>query len=497
VKHRLSTLGKQTLVYGASAAALQAVGLVTLPVFARVFTPAEYGALEIVIVGLAATMLLADLGLTAAAQRSFFDYGDHQPGERRVVLATAIVTAMSMAVAVAALIVMFRVPLADWLFDGQGYTTLLVLAAATIPFTVLANLMREVLRLHFRPWHYAISASLGAVVAGALSVSLVLWTDAGVNGVLIGTLAGSAIAAIYGLVVALGHVTGGLSRRELRTMLAFGLPLIPAVAALWGLSFMDRLMLSRLGSLSEVGEYAVAARFSMVVMFAITAFSLAFSPFILSIYAEDKPLEKQVRARTLTYLAVALSSLSLVLGLFAREAITIIAPAFGQAHEMVGILCIGVTLFGLSSVTMTGITFVRRAGLLAAYSLGAAVVNFGLNVALIPPLGGAGAAIATAVGYGLLAGGYYWHSQRLYPTPYHPRKAVLAVVLAACLLPLGLLPTGVGSIALKLAAIGVFVAGLLLLRVFDTAELAELRRLVRRTLGRPSDGPPQEMPSGV
>ena len=488
MKQHLSKLGKQTLIYGISGTALQAVGLLTLPIFARVFSPTEYGVLELVTVGLAATMLLADLSLRSASQRSFFDYTDDQAGERRAVVFTAVAAALATSLVIAGLILLVRQPLAEELLQDRQYTTLIVLAALAIPLTVIANMMRDVMRLHFRAWHYAASATVGAIVVGGLGAALVLWTDAGVDGVLIGVLAGNAVAALYGTAVVGGDAIGRFSWSELRTMLTFGLPLIPAAAALWGVAFLDRIMLSQLGNLADVGEYAVAARFATVVMLAVTAFGLAFSPFLLSLWSEDPETERLVRSRTLTYLSAGLAGLSLALGLFAREIIAVVAPAFEEAHELVGVLCMGVTFFGIANVVMVGMVLVRRTRLLAVYSLAALVSNFALTLLLIPPLGGLGAAIAAAGGYGVLAAGYYVHSQRLYPTPYRPWKTVAALLTAAALLPLGLLPVGFGSVVVKLAALVAFVIALLVFQVLTRSELAELYAMARRAALRTQQG---------
>ena len=480
MRGHLARLGRQTFVYGLSATAIQAVGLVTLPVFARVFTPAQYGAIEIASVGLAAVVLVADLGLASASQRSFFDYTDEQAHQRRRVLSTAIAASLAASLTICALLIAFRRPVADWLFDGQLYTTLVVLVAVAIPLSIVASLTRGVMRLHFRPGRYAISSTLAAVISGGLGVGLVLGTDVGVEAVLIAAVAGNAASAVFGLAVTAREFRAPVSRSELRTMLAFGLPLIPAAAALWGLSFLDRVMLSRLGELSEVGQYAVAARFSMVLMLTVSAFGLAFSPFVLSLWSEDAATEKLIRARALTYLTVVLASMSVLLSLFAREIASIVAPAFDNAHEVVGILCFGVTLFGISSVTMTGIVLVRRTRLFAVYSAAAVALNLVACLVLIPPFGSVGAALATTFGYGLLAVGYYVHAQRLYPTAYEPRKALTVLGAAALVMPLGLLPLGPASIALKLGGVAAFAAALALLHVFDPPELAELRLLIRR-----------------
>jgi len=83
-------LGGQTLVYGLGGVALQLVGLVTLPIFARIFTPADYGILELGMTAAAILMILVDGGMASASQRSYFDYGDADEGPRRRVLSTAL-----------------------------------------------------------------------------------------------------------------------------------------------------------------------------------------------------------------------------------------------------------------------------------------------------------------------------------------------------------------------------------------------------------------------
>jgi O-antigen/teichoic acid export membrane protein len=486
VKQRLYSLAKQTLVYGVSAAALQIVGVITLPVFARTFTPSEYGVLEIATAALAAMLVIADLGMASASQRSYFDYSDEEVHERRAVIATALATSLATASLVAAVLILFREPIAGWLLHSRDEGDVVALVALCLPVAILALLLREVMRLRFMPWLYSLSSIAGAVVAAALGIGLVVAADTGVEGVLIGVLAGHAVSVLVGIPATARHVGRRLSRAELRVMLAYGLPLLPAAAAMWGLAFVDRVLLSRLADLDDVGQYAVGARFAAVLILVVTAFGLAYTPYMLSMYAEDREVEKQVRGRTLTYLAIVLTAISLMLALFAREIATIVAPDFTQAYEVVGILCLGVSVFGISTVAMAGISLVRKTGYYAAFSLTALAVNVGLCFALIPPLGAVGAALAAAGAYALLTALYYHRSQRLYPTPYEPRKVIAVLVLGAALVPLGLLPLGPEFVALKVSGLIAFAVALFAVRVVGRPELMELKSLVGRLTPRAS-----------
>jgi O-antigen/teichoic acid export membrane protein len=485
VKTQLFSLGKQTLIYGLGSVAVQAVGLLTLPVFARVFSQAEYGVLELATVTLAALAIFADAGLASASQRSWFDYTDEQDRERRVVMSTAIVVSLAASATICAALVVAREPVSEWLFAGQHYTTVVVLLAAALPLTILAQLLRELMRLRFRAWNYMISASLGAALTGFLGVGAVLFLDAGLNGVLWGVVIGTGGAALYGLAVVRADLGATISSTELRTMLAYGLPLVPAALALWALTFIDRLMLARLSDLAEVGEYAVANRVAMPLLFAVAAFATAFSPFILAAHSEDPEAEKELRARVLTYLTAGLVLLALALGLFAREIVDIIAPGFDRAYQATGLVAAGLAAFGLSTVTMTGLSITRRTVHVAAAATLVAAVNIGLNLFLIPPWGMMGAALATFIAYVLLALLYHLHAQRAYRTQYDLRTVFILSALGGALLPLGavdLHPIGL-ALLLKAAALAVFVLALVRLGVVRRAELSEVARAVRLRAG--------------
>ena len=472
-------LARQTLVYGVSGIGLQAVGVVTLPVFARIFTQAQYGAFELATVLLSVALSIVDAGLGSAAQRSFFDYTETQAERRRSVIATALAATGLLGVVVAIVLMAVRGQVAHWIF-GREAGSLVLAVAISIPLVNVANFLRETMRLRFRAWHYVVSSLIATVVTAGLGIAAATALDLDVRGVFVGVIVGNAIAMAYGALVVRHDIGRHLSWPELKTMLRYGLPLVPAAVALWALALVDRIMLSRLGSLTEVGQYAVANRIASVLLLLVTAFSLAFGPYILSIYSEDRALERIVRVQTLRYVAVVLSTGALLLTLFARELLDIVAPAFDAANRVVGLLTFSVVAFGLSTVLVAGISFARRTGFLALVAGAAAVTNIALNFALIPPFGIVGAAVANAAAYLLLAGLHYVVAQRLYPTAYELGKVSAIVGLAYGFSLLGLIafePLAV-SLVVKATAAAAFLVLLRATRLVLPTELERLRTLV-------------------
>lgn len=474
------TLGRQAFVYGLGGAALQVVGLVTLPVFTRALSTPQFGVLETMLAAFSALLVLADLGITSAAQRSYYDYDVHQEPQRRSALATGLSMTLLLAVIVATLVVLFAGPISTWQFKTARYADLMRVVAVSVPLTVFASFFREVMRLKLRPWVYTVSAVAGSVGTAVFGITAVLAFHGGIKGVLLGVLAGNAIAAVFGFVVVRPDVIGRFSRPELRRMVAYGLPLVPAAVALWGVNLIDRVLLTKIsGGTVEAAQYAVANRFSSLLMFAVTAFTLAFGPFQLSLWRENPELEKQVRSRMLTYVTAGLLGLGVLLSLFSREVASLVAPKEGRAYEAVGLLTMSVALYGVSSVVLFGIGITRRTGYIAIYTVLALALNVGLNVLLIPPWGMVGSAVATLAAYALLAAFYYHRSQVLYPTPYELSKTLKALLLGALAMAVGVIRFDSLGVSLTVKAVTAlaFLAALRVVGVIDADDLLGLRTL--------------------
>ena len=474
------------MVYGLSGVVLQVVGVVTLPIFTHTFSTTQYGVIGLAVVTSSLVYILVDLGLASAAQRSYFDRSEDQQSERRSVLLTATLAETATACAVAAVLIVLRNPISAVLFGTARFHLLIVLIGANLPCTALMLLTREAMRLTFRPWRYFVSAVIAGLGATATSLVAVYVLHAGVAGMLWGLLAGTAASALFGLLASRGAIGGHWSGRELRVMIRFGLPLVPAAFAQWGLTFADRFMLRALSDTTQVGLYTVANQIAGVMLFVVNAFALAFSPYILSLFAEDPEFEKTTRAQTLVYLTIVLTTVAVGLGVFSRELVALLAqkPAYAASYESIALLAAGSVAFGINAVTLAGISYRRATHWFAIYTGVAVTVNVGLNFAVIPPFGQVGAGVAQAVALILLAVLYYRRAQSLYPTPFDGAKVLKTCGLGAAAAAVGFVPIHSLGLALGLHALTVLVFLLMLrpLGVIEAHEIDHARVLIRRAV---------------
>ena len=481
-----ATLAQHTLAYGLSGIVIPLVGVVTLPVYARVLSPSEFGLFELGMVLTSVALVLADAGLSQAAQRHFYEYRPEQATERRNVLFTALVGTLASGLLVGAAVALLRDTLtADWALDAPGEDDVIAIVAVTTPAMILAIYLREIMRLRFRTAQYLISSTLTATVSGALGILAVTVFDLDVEGIFLALLAANVVAALYGAFAVHSELAGRFSGNELKALLVFGLPLVPAAVSHWVLLLADRVILRHLEDLDAVGQYAIAGRISGVLVIGMTGFVLALGPYLLSVFADRPDQERFVRGRTLTYLTFALSLGAVALTLFAEELVALIAPGYDEAPSAVGPLAFGAIGYGAASVLITGIALARRTLYVAFLATLAGVVNIALNFALIPPFGILGAGLASAGGYAALALLYYWAAQRVYPTPFEPTRVLTILALAIGFSFAAALPVdGVAAIGVKLVALVAFVVAVVVSGAIGRAELRELARFGRTMIAR-------------
>ena len=70
--NRLRQLGKDSMIYGMGGIAAKGVSFLTLPIYTRIFSPAEYGSIEMLAVISSFLAALLVMGMDSAQSMFFF-----------------------------------------------------------------------------------------------------------------------------------------------------------------------------------------------------------------------------------------------------------------------------------------------------------------------------------------------------------------------------------------------------------------------------------------
>lgn len=396
---RLRQLGRDSLIYGLGAVVAKGVGFLLLPVFTRVFSPAEYGAIEMLstIAGFLSAVLA--MGMDSAQSFYFFQRKDDgRPAQAQLI--TAILQwrlSWGVVIVVAACVASPLINAA--FFDGRLGWQYFAAAFCSALFTQLMSQSVEVFRLLYRPWPYVLVTLAQSLAAAALTLVLVLVFDQGVLGYFVGSLAASIAAAVVGWILAREYLDfSRLQSQWWPRLMRFGAPLVPASVAMYVMNTSDRWFIQHYHGDAALGVYAVGAKIAFVMALAIETFRKAWWPIAMdAMHSDDGPQTFRSIARLFMGMGVAAVVYLTFLSPWLVSGFT--APAFHGAWPVVGVLAWQSLFYGFYLVASAGIWKSERTTLSMVIMFGAAVLNLGLNWLLVPLFGGMGAAAATAMSF--------------------------------------------------------------------------------------------------
>ncbi len=480
---RILQLSRDSLVYGFGSALSSFVGIALVPILTRLFSPSEYGVIDLLVTVSSLAIAFLSFGFDSAAAILFFEVEREE--ERVNVLSTAI----WFIFIASSIVILVLLPLSGvWsklLFQNKIYIGPVQLALAIIPFNLLLGFALNGLRFRFARSRYLLSILIQVILTITLTVILLVPVQAGMLGYFIAWFVSVAVTGAITLALAQRNLSARFSVIILRKLLAVGLPLIPAAIAGWSLSLIDRFFISRY-SLHELGLYSLGVKLSSVLGLGIAALQLAWGPFALSLAKE--PEAKLTYAKVLSLYTLVAGFLALLLTAYAPEIIKVTSSeAFFGSASVVGWLCLGLIAYGSYYIVSIGVAISKKTSHLAWTTVAAAILNIVLNFILIPPYGMVGAAIATLLSYIASAWLLYQVSQKYYPIPFESRKILLTwLLLITSTLILFLLPQEVQptTFLLKTAVIAIFPLLLLSLQIVETGELAAVKNLFQSALQR-------------
>ena len=396
---RLKQLGKDSVVYGLGAVLAKGVGFLLLPIYTRVFTPEDYGAITMLTV--IGSFLGAFLAMGMDASQSFFFNEQKKDGpEAQARLVTAILQWRLAWGSLLVLVSFLFIPLLNAVFfDGRLTPSHFAAAFAGTMFAQLLNQSAEVYRLLYRPWPY-LAVTLGnTLVSAAVAVTLVVWLDWGILGYFVGFASGALVVAVSSWYTVRPYLDWSAWHfKWWPRLLRFGAPLVPGSVALYVLNTADRWFLNHYHDAAAVGLYAVGAKFAMLIAMIITTYRQAWWPIAMDALQTD---EGPPLFRTMGRLYLGLGSAGIVLlTAFSPWLVRLVtAPAYHDAYPVVGILAWHSLFYGFHLIVVGGIWKREKTAWVSFGMIVAALLNVLLDFLLVPTYGGMGAAAATSISF--------------------------------------------------------------------------------------------------
>ena len=472
----LKRLLASSVAYQAPSIVAAALALFTLPLYTRALTTAEYGYAETLLTFVILGSIVLRVGIGEAFVRFWFDDEDPVRRERLARTTVTVVLATTSIAALAGLAV--AGPLSELLLDTRDAR---LMAGGLLGLWAFTNLevAYALLRVEERRRAFVRASLANVVLTVALTVVLVVVLDQGARGYVLGNYAASTVV-LLALWADLGARIRPVVPRRLGPLVRFGVPTIPAEAAVFALNVVDRAYLLRVESPGAAGVYAVSVKLATAVILVVRGFQAAWPPLVYSVADDDEARRLYATVTTLYVLVV--GSAVAAITLLGRWLVDLLAaPEFAGAHEALPWVALGWALYGLYLVFVTIAGRAKVTTRNAPAALAGLVVNVVVLVVAVDRVGIAGAGIALCAAYAVMLLAIHLLTRRLFAVPFAwARMAAITGVLAV--IAVGgelLLPTdGLAGFVSRCAAVALI--PLALLPLSSRSEREFLRRALRR-----------------
>ena len=373
-----------------------ALGLVTLPIVAWLFSPEDIGRLTMLQVTVSFALLLFSLGLDQAYVREFHEVDD-KPGLLKAVFVPGFIILVS---------VLLGLALLPWspslLLFGLDSLFLTALLYAAILLSFGSRFLSLILRMEERGFAFSMSQLLPKLLFLVILLGYV-WLGAEAvfeNLIMANFLSLLAVFVVYAWNTRkdwFPALRASIDKAKQTQMIRYAIPLIVSGVAFWGLTTMDKVFLRSLSSFEEVGIYSVAVSFAGAALVFQAIFSTVWAPVAYKWAAEG--VDPKKIKNVMDYVTLAVVFIWSMAGMFSWVVTYILPPEYNNVQYILLATMAYPLLYTLSESTGVGIGIKRK----TMYSLLAAVialvVNSIANWFLIPLYGAAGAAMGSAMAF--------------------------------------------------------------------------------------------------
>ena len=352
-------------------------------------------------------------------------------------LGAGLAWAIVLGVLAAALIYVFRRPVADVLLGDPEDENLVALAGLLSGAMLVFKISDITLWLERRPAAFLI-ADTSRPTLGLIVLTAFLATGSGVEGAILGTLVGTAAASLVGVVLLIGSFEPNFDLSEIKQIILRGRYRAPIVMSFWLIQNADIFILSRFVDHSELGVYHLASRLGFVVSFLPQGFRMGMRPLRKS--AMWDAFQEQYGKRTaggqlLAYfcLICILAVLAMVLG--GQVLVDIAPPSYAGAASLIPLTALGFVMPALYRTINQNVAVPKKRPFFIGGVVAAALLFIGITWLLAPEIGVYAAPVGMIFGFGVPAVVLFVRGQRGKKPLYFPYRAVgtallLAVVIA-------------------------------------------------------------------
>ncbi len=401
------------------------IGILILPVFARLFSIEDFALYDLFILASSLLMLLAGLGMdSGSAVMIAENRSNHQ------LLRSLLVTTLTINLATTGLF--WFIALVVWYFGFTEKFSLFFIHGLFI-YTWFYQFSYQI--YNFIRWlgnarNAAIVNFFSYLLAIGGGLFYILIGGATLTNYIIGATGGSVIGALLSAYQARKYLRCNfLKPQHFKDLMRLSLPYVPTYLSSYLMQFVDRLLITTFFGLPTLGLYALVNRVGQVVTFGLQTISSGFRPIITANYSTDEGQSLSRKVFNIFWLlSIPVSAISILL------APTIINLFGGVQYEMatsvLPFIILSVWFLGSFFLFGFGYQIRRKTIYVTLITLAVVALVYLLSIVLINFSGMVGIAQATCISAVFGSWIYIFISEKLYRFQYSLRTMVISTFLS-------------------------------------------------------------------
>jgi O-antigen/teichoic acid export membrane protein len=413
-----STLFKSTIVYGFSSALNAAIPLLILPILTRYLNPDDYGMLTVFMTLIAVCNVLIGLNTNGAIFNKYFF--------SKTIASTNFTrylnTTLSILTINTALFLTLAFVFKNYLLEATlipFHWLLLAILSSLFQYIILINLSLK--QAENKASHYAGLLLLQTILNIGISLSLVIFYQLNWIGRAWGILLALFITSLICLYIQNKKfkLSVEFNLEDAKSILNFGLPLVPHALGAVFISLADRFLLSSLVGNTELGLYQAGVQVGMIMLLFTDAFNKAFAPWLYNAL-EKNSADLKIKIVRSTYLYFVLILVAaLIVSLIPKSLIlAILGEKYSNSDQYIFWAALAFAFNGMYLMVCNYIFYSNQTKYLSYITLPIGIFNLGLSYYFINKFGAVGACMSMAISYLIMFLLTWYRSAKLVKMPW-------------------------------------------------------------------------------
>lgn len=393
----VKTLAKQSSHYLAGQVAIMLLGFVSVPIFARILSRADYGTIDLISRFVLLGTAFGKLGVQNAVIR-FYDAQAKEDGLQKHI-STAIAGTTFAGLLVGALLS------AVFYWTSPVSLTMILFAGLLTLVRIEQAILQNVLRVEERTVLYNFVTVGTRLFTIAAILSLFFLRGKGLETYFGGTIAVEAVAmlALVGWLWRRGVLRWqGVNWTSFKAMVVFGAPMIAFEALTVSMDFGDRVLINYFLGADRLGLYTAAYAICLYLHdLMMVPINMALTPLYIRIWQnEGQQATSAFLGRAMRLFVMAACGLFAGIVACSHDAMIIMfSEKYAASTPLVPWIAGGMFLYAANSFFNAGIVIHKKTKMLAWFSLTIVVFKLAANTLLLPRVGLDGAVISTVGAY--------------------------------------------------------------------------------------------------